>query len=698
MVSATVEGRQTMLAFSPTAICDGFGFCGPGWAGTLSLSGLARGQKTLTVTASDIFGGTGQATVFFVFDTPPVLTITEPLDFTVARPTLHVNVGCTDDDPAGCASLTIVANDNGTMTQLAAGTSTIDQTISLSSFEGRVVTLLIKARDSAGQMIQQARTIYVDSSPRLSEIGSVGGAILDVTSESILFIDTSNGGAVLTIRSRTSGAEVQVPTIPGKTPQYGYLTPTGVIYAAAQGEDSLTAGVYDWRGSGAPIALGLPNSTESLAVAGEYAIWAGERGTTYTGQVILFRRHLPSGTNVEVVDGGVGNWKNGVATNGDVVFWTAGNASDYNISRYRNGTLSRLTNDTQLWNTYVITDGINVVYRKHTPCCANQTYAITMYGDSGEVTLAPARTQEPVPGHDYAARNGWIAFTQAGIGGELQVLVRSPQGQNSQLSFFGSSSRIDVKAGPSAEGALSPDGEVVFLHAGTRYLAGPSRAALPVNSALGSSLWLDGQWVVVIGRSLFLARTAAHDFDRNGTSDVLWQHTAGNMALWLMDGATVLANLDLGNVAGWIPRVGDFNGDGIADILWQHTSSGNVALWLMSPGSAVQGSVSLGNVAGWTPSIGDFNGDGIADILWQHTSSGNVALWLMSPRGAVQGSVWLGSVAGWTPSIGDFNGDGIADILWQHTSSGNVALWLMNPGGGVKSSVGLGNLGGWTPR
>jgi len=188
------------------------------------------------------------------------------------------------------------------------------------------------------------------------------------------------------------------------------------------------------------------------------------------------------------------------------------------------------------------------------------------------------------------------------------------------------------------------------------------------------------------------------DFNGDGKSDILWLNSSsGNVAVWLMNGGSVLSSFGLGNAAGWTSTVGDFNGDRIADILWQNTASGNVALWFMNANGTVQSSIGLGNLAGWTPTVGDFNGDGIADILWQNTASGNAALWFMNGNGTVQSSAGLGNLAGWTPTVGDFNGDAIADILWQNTASGNAALWFMNGNGTVQSSTGLGNLAGWTP-
>jgi len=183
----------------------------------------------------------------------------------------------------------------------------------------------------------------------------------------------------------------------------------------------------------------------------------------------------------------------------------------------------------------------------------------------------------------------------------------------------------------------------------------------------------------------------AGDMDGNAKSDILWQHTNGAAAIWLMDGTALsgggLLSPNLGTT--WhIRGSGDFDGDGHADILWQ-SDSGLVAIGLMN-GTAVVGA---GNVSpnpgpAWhVISSGDFNGDGHADILWQH-DNGTTAVWLMNGTNMIGGAA-VGPNPGtqWHPvSTGDFNGDGKSDILWQHTS-GVAAVWLMDGttmmGGGV---------------
>jgi len=39
------------------------------------------------------------------------------------------------------------------------------------------------------------------------------------------------------------------------------------------------------------------------------------------------------------------------------------------------------------------------------------------------------------------------------------------------------------------------------------------------------------------------------DFDGNGKADLLWRDSAGNVAMWLMDGPNVIGYIGVGNVA-----------------------------------------------------------------------------------------------------------------------------------------------------
>lgn len=115
--------------------------------------------------AKNVLGNITEATRSFIFDQKPVLSITDPLDGTVARPELQISASCTDDDPAGCTSITVKVD--GTV--VATGKSSIDENVSLASFDGRQVTLRVEAKDSANQVTALERVIYAESSSLLNE-------------------------------------------------------------------------------------------------------------------------------------------------------------------------------------------------------------------------------------------------------------------------------------------------------------------------------------------------------------------------------------------------------------------------------------------------------------------------------------------------------------------------------------------------
>jgi hypothetical protein len=184
------------------------------------------------------------------------------------------------------------------------------------------------------------------------------------------------------------------------------------------------------------------------------------------------------------------------------------------------------------------------------------------------------------------------------------------------------------------------------------------------------------------------------DFDGDGKGDILWRNArTSEPAMSLMSGANAMSTVGLGVVPpNWsIAGTGDFNGDGKADILWRDTS-GNVAIWEMNGASILnQNSSFVANVPRqWSiKGTGDFNGDGMSDILWQDTF-GNVAIWEMNGTSILNAnSSFVANVPSpWSIRLtGDFNGDGMSDILWQDTL-GNTIMWFMNGTVGTAGAVG----------
>jgi hypothetical protein len=199
-----------------------------------------------------------------------------------------------------------------------------------------------------------------------------------------------------------------------------------------------------------------------------------------------------------------------------------------------------------------------------------------------------------------------------------------------------------------------------------------------------------GAWVFVA------PPTATHDFSGDCLSDIVWRNTSGQLAMWFMNGTTLIGGGSPGTVTtDWIVAgTGDFNGDGFGDIVWRNTTTGQVSVWLMNGATVLASSGSPGTVTtDWViAGTGDFNGDGNTDILWRNTTTGQAAIWLMNGA-SISSGAGIGTVTtDWViAGTGDFNSDGMSDILWWNQNSGQVAMWFMDgmtlSGGGSPGSV-----------
>lgn len=475
-VTANIGGRSTALTFSPD---EGR------FSGTLSLSGLSRGEQRLDVTARDIDGRTTASTLVVLYDQRPTIHVAEPIDYSVSEGTLRLKASCTDDDPAGCTVRVML---DGTSTVLASAETSLDEDIDLGDYDGRGLNIRFEARDSANQATFESRLVYIETSPALTRIADLQGPVLDINGTQILYRVAGEDGDILRIFDRANGSTQTVPVPAGKrvSDTRSFLTPYGAIFTTQDvGGTVLSTVLYDWN-RGEIEELGDPNSASSLEVAGDYAMWS-TNVVPYDGQRIVLR-NLATRTNV-IVSNNAGNWRNDVADNGTVAFWNRG----YDIELYRDGSSTALTNDTESWNTWVVTDGTRVVYRKHTPCCADQVYAITLHDGTQEIELAPAVSAEPNPGRDYAIVPDWVAYTDLGNLGQRHVWLYGPMGARTQLTFFGTSSTIEL---------LAASGELMLAN-DRRYHATTDATLTDVSSRLGRPYFVDGRWLIAIGRSVF---------------------------------------------------------------------------------------------------------------------------------------------------------------------------------------------------
>ncbi len=199
------------------------------------------------------------------------------------------------------------------------------------------------------------------------------------------------------------------------------------------------------------------------------------------------------------------------------------------------------------------------------------------------------------------------------------------------------------------------------------------------------------------------------DINGDGKQDLVLQHTSGQVAFWMLNGTQVgegvVAFGGSNGIlpAGWsVTGAVDTNGDGKPDLILQHTG-GQVAFWIMDGAKVVTGVLASGNGNGLLPSgwrvagSGDINGDGLPDLVL-HNTSGQIAFWLMNGSQVVNGSAASGVMNGILPTdwsvvgVDDYNNDGLPDLALMQ-SGGQVAFWFLNGSvvtGGISAS-GAGN-------
>jgi carboxypeptidase family protein len=441
--------------------------------------------QTVHYTATDAAGNTAKTAVLLRFDRLPLVTLS-PLDGALADPSLHVVATCTDDNPAGCASLTISVSDGGRTITKAVGTASVDQVISLAEFDGQVVDLRAGGADVVQDRIHRTpgvvRTVYVDASPGLTAVANAGsGTIIDANADDLVVVgggDVNSSLPTDTLRlvDRASGQSTVIHSVLRERAREGFLFPGGAIFIAA-------GSVREWR-NGASSVVGTEAFEGSLKVEGSFAIWSSSGG--------VLRRELTAGTNVTVVNGPTNA---DVAPSGEVA-WNSG--APYEIFLFQGGMNVQFTDDGggELGNTSPVTDGINVVYRR-LPIPLAPPFSIRLSDAGGEITLSSGLDRAPDPGREYQVNDGWIAFVRPDLGNVRQIWRRSPTGVETQASAFGLSSTIE---------SMGPDGEIVFTSDATgvtrRYRALVGASPTDISSGLGRSSYIDGQPHIMMGATL----------------------------------------------------------------------------------------------------------------------------------------------------------------------------------------------------
>jgi hypothetical protein len=422
--------------------------------------------------------------VSVVHDNPPVIVWTEPVEFSVALPTVPLDVRCVDDMP-GCAL--VVVDEYGTLRE---GGSPLTGILDLTAGLGRRDVVQVTARDRSGQATRAKRTLYPESPDRLELLVEVPGVILDTDGRRVLSRSQSASGDALSIFDRDTGSTVDIVLPSGWALSDGAPTPElvsgGVVFNASTAiGDSREFRAYFWK----PDLLTQVGADGSRFgwVADPYALYtsAGELRLLDTGTGSSRTIATPSGFDIGA----------SVAPDGTVAYSTG-----REIVRDDDGVQSIVARDELDWLQSPLVDGDKVVYFSESPAVTGvEPREIRLVERGVETVLSGGRTYDVPPPAHYQVGQGWVAYTDTGEAGIVHVYMRDPAGMTSRRTDLGVSTAIET---------LGTGGEIMVVSPQDhrRYYTRGS-TPFPVSSVEGRSYHLDGQWYVSIGRALLRVDT-----------------------------------------------------------------------------------------------------------------------------------------------------------------------------------------------
>jgi len=479
-VDTNIANQSASLSYFD-AFNNGVAFCDNCFAGDINLSGVPSDSYVLAIEATDTRENAVNASVPVTLDRPPELTINSPIALSVARPSIEFDATCSDLE-GDCEIRLSVAG-----VSLAQADNELLRALELPTYDGELISMDVRVTDSAGQIVTETRHIYVETSPMLNLIAKTHGRILDFNDEALLY---ELGDSVF-IWNIETGAETEL-LLPNVSNIYrAFLTPRGLIVSWTTGS-VLDAKLWELN-DGTIYQLARPNSTQSLVVSGNYAVFNTDGVNPNQGRKLI-RRNLLT-TNNSVISEDSGNISNDVYADGSVAFWD----KDYRVLNSDGTSSNVVASDAQRWATYPLIGDNRVLYRLHDPCCSNQQYSIRAVVDGNDLFLGDFRDQEVSPSRDYLIEGQWIAYTEIGNAGQTHVWTYSPEGEKTKRTDFGSNSHIV---------AMSADGEVILSNQSAWYISTPSD--LPEDLELNTGLIRKAgdSWLIAIGRELFSLGTS----------------------------------------------------------------------------------------------------------------------------------------------------------------------------------------------
>jgi hypothetical protein len=169
-VKATVDGRSVLLVYSTFS---------QRYEGKLNLGGLSEGTKTLSIVAANSAGETVTKTGTFIYDTPPKVVLTYPLQWESYQTKLRIKAVVSD---VGSTAVKGQVTLTGATINPIPFVNSIDTLIDiLPRFQHHYFTIYVSAVDSFNQSSFDSRRCFVEKSTYLTKVfaSETGGQIVD---------------------------------------------------------------------------------------------------------------------------------------------------------------------------------------------------------------------------------------------------------------------------------------------------------------------------------------------------------------------------------------------------------------------------------------------------------------------------------------------------------------------------------------
>ena len=501
-VRAKVEGRETTLTYSDNAYALN-DESNPGWVGNLNLNGLSRGDKTVEVTVKDAFGNSVTNKTIFKHTQNPKLNVISPKDFDFVNGKLNINVEASDLAGEKCMIKAYISTYNYGGEKLFEAIDKINTQVDLSKYNGQSKYIRFEVSNETGGTNNILKKINIDSSSLLDIESKIDGEILDYKNNKILYRTVNNE---IRIKDLQTSSEQLIFSNSKNLVRYGFLTPLGAMFVAQNIEPSYACdSLFEFK-NGEISFQGRLNSSTSLKVSGNYAIWNGDLKSIDTTGIPsghqLYLKDLATNNIIQISNEAL-NCENNVTTKGEVAFATATGWSgsgdttfNYNTYKYYNGSTYKLSTDSSYFNVYPMTDGNITLYRKHR-INQSEDYLI-LNVDGKEQLIATSISSEFSPGRDYTVNNGYVAYTNY-VNGIKQIFLWK-DGSSKQLTYFGTDSYIQ---------SLSAQGYVVArINNGDYFIKNDGSQPIKLNILDGlKHYWVNNELFGAIGGSILKIET-----------------------------------------------------------------------------------------------------------------------------------------------------------------------------------------------